>query len=99
MAHAIKKVTLDTALAWGLKDRGLLNPGYAADITLFDPETIARDEEFGVHDLPGNGYRYIRKATGVDTVLVNGEVVYTLADGYTEAKPGEVVTLKTPTSV
>ena len=96
MPEAIKKITLDTAQAWGLRDRGVLHPGYGADIVLFDPERIARDEEIGVRDLPGDGYRYIRKAIGVDTVIVNGEVAYTAPDGYTESSSGELVTLQTP---
>ena len=96
MSEAIKKITLDTAHAWGLRDRGVLHPGYGADIVLFDPEQIDRDEEVGVSDLPGNGYRYIRQALGVDTVIVNGEVAYSAADGYTESTSGELVTLQTP---
>lgn len=99
LPHAIKKITHDTALAWGLKDRGLINPGYGADLVIFDPEAIDRGEEFGVHDLPGDGYRYIRKASGIDTVIVNGEPVYAAAEGYTDARPGDVVTLGTPAAV
>lgn len=97
--QAVRKITHETALAWGLRDRGLLNPGYAADLTLFDPETIARGEEFGVEDLPGAGFRYIRRAEGVDTVIVNGEVTYSAAGGYTAARAGGVVTRSTPAAV
>ena len=96
MAQAIKKITLDTAQAWGLRDRGVLQTGYGADIVLFDPEQIARDEEVGVYDLPGNGYRYVRGAIGVDTVIVNGEVAYSAADGYSDSTSGQMVTLQTP---
>ena len=97
-AQAVKKITHETALAWGLKDRGLINPGYGADLVLFDPETIGRDEEVGVTDLPGEGFRYIRKATGIDTVIVNGQVTFTKG-GYTDARAGAVVTLSTPAAV
>ena len=97
--HAVRKITHETALVWGLRDRGLLNPGYAADIVIFDPETIDRDEEIGVSDLPGEGFRYIRHARGIDTVIVNGQVTYTAAGGYTAARAGDVVTLKTPSVV
>lgn len=99
MAHAVKKLTHETALAWGLRDRGLINPGYAADLTIFDPEQIDRDEEVGVEDLPGNGFRYIRRARGIDSVIVNGKVTYTADGGYTAARAGEVVTLSTPAAV
>jgi N-acyl-D-amino-acid deacylase len=96
LARAVKKTTLDAALAWGLHDRGLLNPGYGADVVIFDPESIDRGEEVGVEDLPGDGFRYIRKSRGIDTVIVNGQVTYTAAGGYTTARAGEVVSLGTP---
>lgn len=89
LEKAVKKITSDTAEIWGLKERGLLKEGYAADIVVFDPETIARDAEIPAFDMPGEGLRYIRKAIGVDTVVVNGQVAY--ADGaYTDAKAGVV---------
>jgi hypothetical protein len=43
--------------------------------------------------MPGGGMRYVRSASGVDTVVVNGEVVYTRDGGYTDARPGVVATL------
>jgi N-acyl-D-aspartate/D-glutamate deacylase len=89
LEEAVKKITADAADIWGLKDRGRLKPGLAADVVVFDPETIARGEERPVFDVPGNGMRYVRSAIGVDTVLVNGVVAY--ADGaYTEARAGVI---------
>lgn len=89
LEQAVKKITADTADIWGIKDRGRLKPGLAADVVVFDADTIARLEERPVHDVPGNGLRYIRSATGVDAVLVNGAVVY--AEGaYTDARPGAI---------
>ncbi len=89
LEQAVKKITADTADIWGIKDRGRLKPGLAADVVVFDADTIARLEERPVHDVPGNGLRYIRSATGVDAVLVNGAVVY--AHGaYTDARPGAI---------
>ena len=86
---AIRKITADAADIWGLKDRGRLKPGFAGDVVVFDPQTIARDVERPVHDMPGGGLRYIRSAIGVDTVLVNGEVAF--ADGaYTDARAGRI---------
>lgn len=97
--QAVRRLTHETALAWGLRDRGLLNPGYAADVVIFDPETIDRGDEVGVSDLPGDGFRYIRHALGVDAVIVNGAVTYTAAGGYTTARAGSVVTHATPAAV
>jgi N-acyl-D-aspartate/D-glutamate deacylase len=94
--QAVRRITHEPARAWGLADRGLLHPGYAGDLVLFDPDTIDRDEEIGVSDLPGDGYRYIRRSLGVDTVIVNGEVTWTRNGGYTDARAGDIVSASTP---
>jgi N-acyl-D-aspartate/D-glutamate deacylase len=91
LEHAVRKITSDTAQIWGIPDRGLLEAGRAADVVVFDPDTIARGDELPVRDMPGDGMRYVRGATGVDTVIVNGEVTWSAAAGYTDARPGVVV--------
>ncbi len=89
---AVKKITADTAAIWGLKDRGALKEGFAADIVIFDPATIARGEERPVFDMPGEGMRYIRDAIGVDTVVVNGQIAWA-AGAYTDATAGTICAL------
>jgi N-acyl-D-amino-acid deacylase len=89
LEQAVAKITGETADIWGLKDRGRLRPGLAADIVVFDADTIDRGDELPAFDMPGDGMRYVRAARGVDTVLVNGEVAYA-AGAYTEAKSGVV---------
>lgn len=86
--QAVRKLTHDVAKVWGLRDRGLVRPGYAADLVVFDPGTIDRGPEIGVEDLPGDGFRYIRRAVGVSHVLVNGELAYSHDGGYTDARAG-----------
>jgi N-acyl-D-aspartate/D-glutamate deacylase len=81
LEHAVKKITGDTAQIWNLPNRGLLRPGLAADVVIFDPETIGRGAEVPAKDMPAGGMRYVRSASGVDTVIVNGEVVYTAEGG------------------
>jgi len=76
LEQAVRKITLDTAEIWGLKDRGVLKPGYAADVVIFDPMIIDRGDERPVFDMPGGGMRYVRDFVGVDTVLVNGQVAW-----------------------
>lgn len=76
LEQAVKKITSETAAIWGLKDRGTLAEGFAADIVIFDAGTIGRGEEKPVFDMPGDGMRYVREATGIDTVLVNGQIAY-----------------------
>jgi N-acyl-D-amino-acid deacylase len=93
LEHAVKKVTADTAQIWNLPKRGLLRPGFAADVVLFDPDTIGRGPELPVHDMPGGGMRYVRSASGVDTVIVNGEIAYTRDGGYSDATAGVLATV------
>ncbi len=88
---AVHKLTQHIAQAWGLKDRGLLSPGFAADLVLFDPDVIDRTEELAVEDLPAEGYRYIRHATGIDSVFVNGRRAFSARDGYGVTDAGAFV--------
>ena len=78
---AIHKMTGASARALGISGRGLLREGFAADVTVFDPATVA---ETATYQDP---HSY---AVGIDRVLVNGETVY--ADGeHTGATPGTVL--------
>ncbi|WP_309606488.1 amidohydrolase family protein [Phenylobacterium sp.] len=89
LEQAVRKITADTADIWGLTGRGRLQPGQAADIVIFDPDSIGRGEERPVFDMPGEGMRYVRGATGIDAVLVNGQIAW--RDGaYTDARAGMV---------
>lgn len=88
---AVKKITSDTASIWGLEGRGLLQSGYAADITIFNPAQIDRGEEYFTQDVPGDGSRYVRDAEGIDTVIVGGAVAWSAADGYTDARRGALL--------
>jgi N-acyl-D-aspartate/D-glutamate deacylase len=89
LEQAVRKITADTADIWGLKDRGRLAVGKAADVVIFDAEQIDRGEERPVFDMPGSGMRYVRSAKGVDTVMVNGRVAYA-AGRYKDARSGVV---------
>ncbi len=68
-----------SAWAAGLKDRGTLRPGMAADIVIYDSDTVAAAESEIVHDLPANEWRRVQRAEGYKHIMVNGEV--TFADG------------------
>lgn len=72
-----------------MKDRGRLAIGKAADIVVFDADSISRGSERAVFDMPGEGMRYVRDANGIDTVMVNGEIAYA-AGAYTDARAGVV---------
>jgi len=90
LEQAIKKLTFDLALGFGIYDRGLLRPGLAADIVIFDPDTIRSLPEEKVYDLPGGAWRMKELAAGVHYTIVNGQVL--LEDGkHTGALPGRVI--------
>ncbi|MFI4934735.1 MAG: amidohydrolase family protein [Caulobacterales bacterium] len=89
LEQAVKKITSDTAEIWGLKDRGALREGFAADIVVFDAATIARGEERPIFDMPGHGMRYVRDSIGIDTVVVNGQVAWAKG-AYTGAHSGMI---------
>jgi len=90
LEHAVKRMTGEIAKANGITDRGVIAKGKFADLVIFDPETIERGEEEQVFDLPCGKPRFIRHPKGIDTVIVNGEVVHR-EGAYTEARPGVVV--------
>ncbi|MGE0041564.1 MAG: amidohydrolase family protein [Vicinamibacterales bacterium] len=81
LEDAIRKMTSLPAQILGLRDRGLLREGYAADVVVFDPATVGGTNSF---EAPKS------YAKGVDYVLVNGVLVI---DGgeHTGAKPGRVL--------
>ena len=72
---AVRLVTGAPAEIFGIPDRGRLAPGLAADITVFDPRTIACHEEEIVHDMPDGGPRYIARASGIQWSFVNGQAI------------------------
>jgi N-acyl-D-amino-acid deacylase len=87
---AVSKLTFRVASVFGLNDRGLLRPGLAADIAVFDPATVNTEDPEYVDDLPANERRMIQKATGVPYTVVNGEVV--VENGApTGVLPGKVI--------
>ncbi|HSR56374.1 MAG TPA: amidohydrolase family protein, partial [Alphaproteobacteria bacterium] len=90
MEYAVRKMTFDVANFFGIKDRGLLREGLAADVVVFDPETIAPDMPTLVHDLPTGARRLRQTASGIDATVVNGEIM--LRNGeHTGALAGRVL--------
>ena len=90
IAWLVKRQTLDTARAVGLLDRGLLAPGYRADINVIDFDRLALAAPEMANDLPANGPRLLQRASGYVATLVNGVPVY--REGVpTGALPGRLV--------
>jgi N-acyl-D-aspartate/D-glutamate deacylase len=90
LEHAVRRLTFESAAAFGIFDRGLLRPGMAADITIFDPDTVTPLPEDVVHDFPAGGWRIRELAEGIHYTIVNGQVL--LEDGrHTGALSGRVL--------
>jgi len=79
LERAVQLMTEAPAELFGLHDRGRVAVGLAADLFVFDPETVGSEPATLVHDLPGGSPRLIADSTGVFRVLVNG--VETVANG------------------
>ena len=90
LERAVHRMTGEVARDWGIRDRGTLEDGQAADIVIFDADRVAITKDEFVDDFPGEARRYVRRAEGFDRVLVNGVEVYG-TEGYTSARPGRIV--------
>ncbi|MBL4782246.1 MAG: amidohydrolase family protein [Porticoccaceae bacterium] len=90
LEEAIKMLTHDTGSAWGFHDRGLIKEGMAADINIFDPDTINPLMPEVKHDLPTGARRLVQKAEGISATIVNGVVL--MRDGeHTGTYPGKLL--------
>jgi N-acyl-D-aspartate/D-glutamate deacylase len=90
LEHAVRRLTFESASTFGIYDRGLLRPGMAADITIFDADTVQPLPEDVVHDFPAGGWRIRELAQGIHYTVVNGQVL--LENGrHTGALPGQVL--------
>jgi N-acyl-D-aspartate/D-glutamate deacylase len=86
----VKSLTSDTAKAVGLNDRGLVRPGYKADLNVVDLDRLALHVPSVQHDLPSGGRRITQTADGYRATIVSGTVTY--RDGQaTGALPGRLV--------
>ncbi|HML01437.1 MAG TPA: amidohydrolase family protein, partial [Acidimicrobiales bacterium] len=76
LERAVHKLTAEPAAVYGLADRGSLEVGKAADICVFDPDTVAPGPLRRVWDFPADGERLVADSpAGMTHVLVNGVVI------------------------
>ncbi|TMG88932.1 MAG: hypothetical protein E6H76_07980 [Betaproteobacteria bacterium] len=86
MSEAVRRLTAHPATVFGMKDRGLIREDLAADLLLFEPDTVGRGPKRRVFDLPGGAPRLTTDAVGVHGVWVNGQQVAD-SSGLLEAAP------------
>lgn len=90
LEEAVRLITDVPARFYGLTERGRIEPGWHADLVLFDPATVDHGPERTRYDLPAGAPRLVADAYGITSVLVGG--VEVCRDGVaTGALPGTVL--------
>jgi N-acyl-D-amino-acid deacylase len=77
LEEAVRRMTSDPADFFGIKDRGRLQPGLAADIAIFSEKevsSVGRPER--LYDLPGGAKRMVMRSKGIEYTIVNGAVTW-----------------------
>ena len=86
----VKAQSRDTAAAVGLHDRGLLKPGYKADLNVIDHARLTLHRPQVAYDLPAGGRRLVQHADGYEATIVSGAVTYRNGQP-TGALPGKLI--------
>jgi N-acyl-D-amino-acid deacylase len=90
LEDAIRMLTSVPAGVWGIPDRGLLRPGYRADVNVIDPDRVQPNLPRIESDLPGGAKRFTQTAEGILATIVEGSIM--LRDGaHTGALPGRLL--------
>ena len=86
LEEGVRQITAIPAALCGFTDRGLLLPSYAADIYIFDPDTIGPAHKEFVHDFPNDAGRWTSKPNGAHATIVNGTPI--VLDGELQSDAG-----------
>jgi N-acyl-D-amino-acid deacylase len=90
LEQAVRMQTRGTAALYGFDDRGLLAPGYLADVNVIDFDALAIDAPEMIYDLPAGGRRLVQRARGYATTVKRGVVVRE-RDESTGERPGRLL--------
>ncbi len=94
LEDAVRLLTSRSADVFGIRDRGRLELGLAADVTVFDPDTVGCTPLRRVRDLPAGADRLVSDAIGIDAVVVNGTPIREHGEDVVDAAgelPGRVL--------
>ena len=90
LEYLVHKQTCATARSYGLHDRGIIAPGYRADLNIIDFANLSLDLPTVVHDLPAGGKRIVQRSRGYRHTFVHGVEVACGGDD-TGARPGRLL--------
>jgi len=90
LEFVVHKMTRDTAEVYGLHDRGLLRPGYKADLNVIDYQGLQLEQPKMAYDLPAGGKRLIQEALGYRATVCAGEITFRNG-AHTGAMPGRLL--------
>ncbi|MEN9727373.1 MAG: hypothetical protein RL434_1739, partial [Pseudomonadota bacterium] len=91
LEHAVKRITTEPAALFGIRNRGRIAPGLAADFAIFDLARVGSGKRGEMrNDLPGGGRRLVVPARGIEYTIVNGTPLFE-AGRDTGARPGQVL--------
>ncbi|GAC1572382.1 MAG: amidohydrolase family protein [Sphingomicrobium sp.] len=76
LAQAVRMLSRDAAELAGLRDRGLVKPGYKADLNVIDMDRLHLHAPHATYDLPADGRRLSQQADGYEATIVSGVVTY-----------------------
>ena len=86
----VQAMTSHTAGIAGFRDRGLVRPGYKADLNVIDYDNLRLHPPHAAYDLPAGGRRLSQTAEGYDATILSGLVTYRHGS-FTGALPGRLV--------
>jgi N-acyl-D-amino-acid deacylase len=90
LENAVQRQCRDTARLYGLNDRGVLAPGYLADINVIDLDAVKLGKPWLAFDLPAGGKRLLQKADGYVCTIKSGQI--TFREGkYLGVHPGTLI--------
>ena len=90
LEQAVKRQTRDTASLYGLDDRGLLAPGFLADVNLIDFDKLSLKRPYVAFDLPAGGRRLLQEAEGYVATVKRGQVTFRNGK-HSGALPGQLI--------
>ena len=91
LPEAVRRLTSAQAEFFGIRERGTLREGWAADLLLFDPATVGRGARSRANDLPANATRVVTRPRGVHGVWVNGQRVANEQGAVHKPLPGRLL--------